>query len=655
MLLFDELLRKIKRKYPKMDTEQICKAYKYALEFYGKKQHPNGGLYIKHALSTAIILTDISEDMTLFIAAIFHNIIHVDASYLRQVKKYFGSEVSSLVESSSKFSHIQLAKNEDQFSSLQNMLLAMESDVRSVFIRLACRLHVMRNLEHYDQKKQEDFSYETLHVYAPIAHRLGMYIFKAPLEDLSFFYLKRGEYTELSRHMIKYELYRDKIVKHIVQLIQEIMKEKGVRGSVVGRIKHLYSIYSKLKQKRKDSVNDIYDIFAIRISVSTISDCYNVLGIIHENYLPMRNRFKDYIAVPKPNGYRSLHTTVFDLVPQTKHMFPIEVQIRTQEMNKEAEYGIAAHWRYKKKNIQKEGNHISQFSGIYSKRKKDASNEEKWMGISDVSSFDRVYVVTPTGEIKDLPRGACPIDFAFLLNPDIGLRVKMARVNGELVPLSYKLQNGDVVDILTRDDINPNESWVSLCVTSHAKYCIQKYFQKEKTGSSFSGKSVLHNSPIEGRNEGKGKSRIIIDGNQNISVKIALCCKPRAGDKIIGFVTRGNHVTIHKTDCSILSKLDPQRFLKAQYGYEMEGASRRVFFQVKRGADRVGFVHDILGIFSDFGANLVDFTFVHRSDFSATIHFIVDLRNMKHLERIISLVHEVKGVENIEKLRGTGQ
>jgi guanosine-3',5'-bis(diphosphate) 3'-pyrophosphohydrolase len=460
-----------------------------------------------------------------------------------------------------------------------------------------------------------------------------------------------------------------------------------------------------------------FDIFAMRIVVPTISDCYNMLGVIHEKYVPLANRFKDYIAVPKPNGYRSLHTTVVGLSGETKKAFPIEIQIRTYEMNEEAEYGIAAHWHYKEqgsKNQQIAQQSKEWVESLLEIQEHLKENQDFIQGSgSTITGLGRVYAITPGGDIKDLPKGATPIDFAFAVHSHVGLHMRLAKANGTLVPLDYKIQNGDVIEIVTSRDAKPNQNWLSLCVSSRTKSRLRSYFHSKDNdtliregrdmlnkqlvqyglpeldqslsvlkeyaksarnkrqremilhrigNSSISPVSVakeiairlkkeqvLHSTkPSKKKPSSSQKSEkeaeIIIGENRNIPTKKASCCNPKPGDKIVGYVTRGNHITIHRTDCNTLAKLDSRRLLDARY--ETDEPTKKLQIEVKRGADRVGFVNDILSIFSQKDLNLVGFVFEHRSSHSATILFTVEIENEQNTDAVMTEIEHVPGVKS---------
>ncbi len=718
MITIKQLIREIAKKHPHIDTKVLMRAYEYASTKCGGMKRYSGDPCVTHPLSTVKILIDFTEQQEVFLAALLHYVPRIYPDSIAEIRELFGEETSSLIEGVVRLAHVKIEKNNRQLDSLRNMFLAMASDIRVVIIKLACRLHNMRTLQFLPPDAQKDIAQETLYVYAPIANRLGIYALKGPLEDLSFFYLFPKEHHDLSVQMSKHEPYRDRVIKQINATIKGMMKEHGINGVVSGRIKHLYSIYQKIKQKRKESVDDVYDIFAIRITVDTVADCYGMLGIIHEHYVPIGNRFKDYIAVPKPNGYRSLHTTVIGLSRSAKKTFPVEIQIRTKEMNQEAEFGIAAHWHYKEKagSIPKKSDYPRDWvDGLADMEDQLKESPEFMEEVSEDSFNDRIYAITPNGEIKDLPLGACPIDFAFAVHSDIGRHMRLAKVNKQLVPLDYKIKSGDIIEIITSKDAKPNQNWLAMCTTSKAKHHIRSFLNKKDSNTliregreilnrlalqqhlpeldqtlsvlkqyknktrnkrqreelllrvgngSLSANKVIHDIanrfPVK-KNESplvKKKSKtiskkeneevkVIIGESHDIPLRMGSCCKPKPGDKIVGFVTRGAHVTIHRTDCKTLTKLDPRRLISARF--ETEKAPKKTVLSVHRGADRVGFVHDILTVFANHNANLTGFSFEDRSSVSAHILFTIEFDESDQLQRIIEDIKKVDGTMKVRE------
>lgn len=612
----------------------------------------------------------------------------------KEIKKEFGEEVAFLSESIARLADIQRQSETSNTDVVRDMLMAMAKDPRVTIVRLADRLHNMQTLDAFSSEKQKKYSKQTLFLCAPLAGRLGVFALKSPLEDLSFFYLYPNEYVYIEKEMRKHEKYRDKIILYATRHIEEIMEKNNIEGTVTGRIKHAYSIYKKMQKKQTDSVHDIYDLFAMRVLVPTITDCYTMLGLIHKEYTPLAGRFKDYIAVPKPNGYRSLHTTVVGLSQFADKAFPVEVQIRTFDMNQEAEFGMAAHWHYKEKNGE--------------------SHTLAPVLDSEYSSFERTYAITPRGDIKVLPKGATPIDFAFSVHTDIGLRLRLSKANGKLVPLDYKIQNGDVIEIVTHKDAKPNQNWINMCVSNRTKQKIKSYLQqkssamliregreslnkylrtfgmdeldqnltmlrdygaKHKTkkereelllrigngslNASLVARQIAERhiahipQKIRALEEKKTSSSqnsenigVIIGGNTDIPVRRASCCRPHSGDKIVGFVTRGTHVTIHRRDCKTLEKLDKRRFISAYY--ETDEPSIVSVLTVFPDGDRVGWLHDILLAFREENVNVLSMNYSNQTSFSPA-SFEVEVTSEDHLLRGIDKIMHIQNVSHIKR------
>lgn len=721
MTTLERLLKKAKRKIPDFHEEPVTHAYEFAKKHHGDKLRLNGQTESEHCLEVAEILVDYYPQEEVIIAALLHCIPQNSPTIYRETEKAFGKDVSGLLQGMQALSSIKAARDYRQMDSLRNMFLSMAKDVRVAIMSIADHLHNMKSLEFLPPDVQKEVSQEALYIYAPVASRLGMFALKAPLEDMAFFYLLPKEHKKLSQEMNRYEIHRDRIIDQAKKNIEGLLQQNSIQGSVNGRIKHLYGVYKKLQKKRRDSVEEIFDIFAMRIIVPSILDCYTMLGVIHEKFVPLANRFKDYIAVPKPNGYRSLHTTVVGLSGETKKAFPIEIQIRTQEMNEEAEYGIAAHWHYKeqesksKEMTQKSKEWVESLLEIQ-EHLKDNQDFIKGSG-GGISGPKRVYAITPGGDIKDLPKGATPIDFAFAVHSHIGLRMRLAKANGVLVPLDYQIQNGDVIEVVTSRDAKPNQNWLSLCVSSRTKSRLRSYFHSKdndtliRDGRDMLNKQlvqhgldeldqslsvlkeyaksarnkrereiILHRigngsvSPVSVAKEiavrlkkehvahtpqkkklvvsskDKKEVGIIIGENRNIPTKNASCCNPKPGDKIVGFVTRGNHITIHRTDCKTLAKLDSRRLLDARY--ETDEPMKKICIEVKRGADRVGFVNDILSIFSQKNMNLAGFVFEQRNSHSATLLFTVETEREQKAADAIPEIEKVESVKSAQVREG---
>ncbi len=474
----NELKKRIKRYYPDLkDWNLVEKAYQYSVEAHSGQLRESGESYITHPLGVALILTELELDLMTIIAGLLHDVVEDTELTLHDIREEFGEEVTVLVDGVTKLSRLDFtSKEEQQAETLRKMFIAMAQDIRVVLIKLADRTHNLRTLRYLNTKKQKEIARETLEIYAPLAHRLGIYMIKWELEDLAFRYMQPEEYFHLVERLDKKRREREKFINRIIWILQDYLSEASIEAEIQGRPKHLYSIYNKMKTQGKD-INEIYDLTAIRIIVDTVKDCYHTLGIVHTIWKPIPGRFKDFIAMPKSNMYQSLHTTVFAAENELA-----EIQIRTWDMHRTAEYGIAAHWRYKEKtkdSIEVDDKltwlrQLIEWQGDY----RDARDF-----IRDLKGdlfTDEVFVFTPKGDVIDLPSGSVTLDFAYKIHTDIGNHCTGARVNGRLVPLDYQLKIGDMVEVVTSKQGSPSRDWLKLVKTSHAKNKIRNWFKKER-------------------------------------------------------------------------------------------------------------------------------------------------------------------------------
>ena len=479
MNTLDSLKEKIKKYNPNINIELIDKAYNFAKDMHGNQKRVSGEPYIVHPLEVAHILADMQLDRDAIIAGLLHDVIEDTKAGRKEVSELFSDDVAMLVEGVTKLDKIQFtSKEEQQIESLRKMFLAMAKDIRVILIKLADRLHNMRTLKNVAPEKQRIKARETLEVYAPLAHRLGISQIKSELEDLSLRHLDSVAYYEIAESIKKKKSEREAYIADINETIINKMQELGIHGIISGRPKSIYSIFRKMYAQNK-SIDEIYDLFAVRVIVDSINECYAVLGMVHELYIPMPGRFKDYIAMPKPNMYQSLHTTV---IGPEGH--PCEIQIRTYEMHETAEKGIAAHWKYKEGIDRKEDAADLKLAWVRQllEIQKDLDDAEDFMQTLKIDLFaDEVVVFTPNGDVINLPQGATPIDFAFAIHSAVGNKMMGAKVNSKIVPLDYKLVTGDIVEVLTSSSVHgPSRDWLTICKTSQAKSKINQWFKKEK-------------------------------------------------------------------------------------------------------------------------------------------------------------------------------
>ncbi len=474
---FKELIEKIKSYNPNSNFELLEKAYIVAKKYHDGQMRLSGEEFVKHPLEVAKILADLELNSKTIAAGIMHDVIEDTEADYDEIKNLFGEEIADMVEGVSKLSKLTLdTRKEQQVESLRKMLMAMSKDIRVIIIKLSDRLHNMRTLTHVSREKQIEKATETMEIYAPIAHRLGMSAFKWELEDLSFRYLYPDEYKKIVKQIAVKRKEREEYISHILKDIKFNLDSKNIEGTIDGRVKHLYSIYSKMK-RQNTSIDQVFDLFAVRIIVNSIKDCYAALGMIHELFRPVPGRFKDYIAMPKQNMYQSLHTTLIGAKGQ-----PFEVQIRTHEMHRIAEYGIAAHWKYKQ-GISKDDDMESKLAWLRQMIdwQKDTADVDEFYDNMKLDLFaDEVFVFTPKGDVKTLPAGSTPIDFAYSVHSAVGNKMTGAKINGKIVPISYVLENGDIVEVITLSSSKgPSRDWLKIVKSAQAKNKIKQYFKKE--------------------------------------------------------------------------------------------------------------------------------------------------------------------------------
>ncbi|MBQ8031465.1 MAG: bifunctional (p)ppGpp synthetase/guanosine-3',5'-bis(diphosphate) 3'-pyrophosphohydrolase, partial [Butyrivibrio sp.] len=501
--LYQDLIDRVRRYHPSDDISLIEKAYKQAAEAHEGQLRKSGEPYIIHPLCVAIILADLEMDKETIAAGLLHDVVEDTICTKEEIENDFGSDVALLVDGVTKLTALQLTSDNTgktpeqldmQAQNLRKMFLAMAKDIRVILIKLADRLHNMRTLEHMPAEKQLRIAQETLDIYSPIAGRLGISRIKVELDDLSLKYLKPDVYKDLSEKVAQRKSEREKYVEDICDNVRKNIEAAGIKGEVNGRVKHFFSIYKKMRNQNK-TLDQIYDLFAIRIIVDTVKDCYAALGVIHELYKPIPGRFKDYIAMPKPNMYQSLHTT---LIGQTGQ--PFEIQIRTYDMHKAAEYGIAAHWKYKESSDGKKADNGEEEKLIWLRQilewQQDLSDNQEFLSLlkSDLNLFSEdVYCFTPTGEVKNLPAGSTPIDFAYSIHSAVGNKMIGAKVNGKLVPIDYKIQNGDRIEVVTsQNSKGPSRDWLSIARSTSTKNKINQWFSHElKEENILKGKELL--------------------------------------------------------------------------------------------------------------------------------------------------------------------
>ena len=729
-VLYKELISSVLKYHPSTDISMIEKAYKVASEAHEGQKRKSGEPYIIHPLCVAIILADLELDKETIVAGLLHDAVEDTWMTYEEVEKEFGSEVALLVDGVTKLGQLSYSadKVEVQAENLRKMFLAMAKDIRVILIKLADRLHNMRTLQYMRPEKQQEKARETMDIYAPIAMRLGISKIKVELDDLSLKYLKPDVYYDLVEKVALRKSEREAFVGAIVKEVKKHMEDANIKAQVDGRVKHFFSIYKKMVNQDK-TIDQIYDLFAVRILVDTVKDCYAALGVIHEMYKPIPGRFKDYIAMPKPNMYQSLHTTLIGPNGQ-----PFEIQIRTFEMHKTAEYGIAAHWKYKESSDGKAPVGKSEEEKLNWLRQilewqRDMSDNKEFMSLlkNDLDLFaDSVYCFTPQGDVKTLPSGSTPVDFAYSVHSAVG-----ARVNGKLVPIEYEIKNGDRIEIITsQNSQGPSRDWLKLVKSTQAKNKINQWFKKElKEDNILKGKEMLaqyarakgfkivnytksqyldavlrkygfrdwdsvlaaigHGGLKEGQvfnklveaydkenkkaltdeqvleaaaetqeklHITKSKSGIVVKGIHDVAVRFSKCCNPIPGDEIVGFVTRGRGITIHRTDCvNVLnmSEMDRTRLIEAEWQQPDNKVSEKYMAEIQVYANnRTGLLVDISKIFTERKIDMRSINSRTNKQEKATISMSFEIGSKEELRSLIEKIRQVESVLDVERTTG---
>ena len=659
-ILEKDIIGNLNDYYPnfgKEDAEYIRKVFWFGEEAHRKQRRFSGEPYYIHPVMATKTLMTIKPDIVSISACLLHDVIEDTPVTGNDIEKIFGQEVRFLCEGVEKITKIRLQGKEREYESLRKLFVAMAKDIRVIFIKLADRIHNLSTLEHVRPEKQLRIAQESIKIYAPVAEKLGLFDFKTQIEDFCLSYIHPIEAQRISQQIKKSKKEQKKIIEQAKKEIHKLLIKEDIKIlKVEGRTKNSYSIYEKMKRKNFSEVSDIYDLFAIRALVESQSDCYRTLGAIHANWKPIPKRFKDYVAVPKQNGYQSLHTTVLGL---GKNKYPTEIQIRTEKMHLDAEYGPAAHWAYKKaKNSRFDTNYIKKMNWFPQNINlhEESSPEKFFKDFATSLSQDRILVFTPKGEAKDLPIKSSPIDFAYAIHSDIGANCIGAKVNGTIKPLNFELKSGDVIHIMTKTGKKPNPLWLNFVKSSHAKTHIKNYINKIKQNSDTPNeknapKTIQSNTPQKTKTPPTNQSpktefiaEIIIGGEVNIPYKIVSCCNPKPGKDIIAYNSRGLDFTIHEAECKTISKLDPSRFVEALFRIEH-------CFQIKAN-DRIGLLRDYTNTISTHGLNITDSKFSYdKTNRIATWQFAIECSSDRELNEMISELKEIPNVFELKPLK----
>ena len=724
-MTIEDVISNTKKHNRKSDSKLIKKAYEYAKNKHGEQLRKSGEPYIIHPVQVAYILSTLGLDDSTICAALLHDTVEDTGVTKEDLSHEFGKEIAELVDGVTKLSKLQYASMEEQqVENYRKMFLAMGKDIRVILIKLADRLHNMRTLKFLSRDRQIANANETMELYAPLANRLGMYSLKWELEDLSFKYLYPEEYRELVEGINRKREERLKFIDMIMEEIKKALKKQHIEAEITGRAKHLYSIYRKMKRDNI-TLDQVYDLFALRVIVNSVKDCYAVLGVVHELYNPMPGRFKDYISVPKPNMYQSLHTTLIG--PKGT---PFEVQIRTWDMHRIAEYGIAAHWAYKeasfmgnkKANVKVEEDKLSWLRETL-EWQKDMQDPDEFLNTLKTELFeDEVYVFTPKGKIIALPKGSTPIDFAYNIHAEIGNKMTGAKINSKMMPIITQLKNGDIVEIITSDQSKgPSRDWLKFIKSSKAKNKILAWFKKnEREANIVKGKELIEkeikkigmthseffkndylqaaldrykynsaddmyasvgfgaispgkivarmleeyrkdheNENLEAKLEELSKERtkiskpsnngIVVKGIDNCLVKLSKCCNPVPGDEIIGYITKGRGVSVHRKDCpNVKSLISEEDRMIDVYWYEAEKAKYNVEIEIDAN-DRSGLLSDIIREIEDTKSKLVAVTSKATKERIAITEVTIEVENIDELNKVLKQLRKIDSVYEVKR------
>ncbi|MBI2639061.1 bifunctional (p)ppGpp synthetase/guanosine-3',5'-bis(diphosphate) 3'-pyrophosphohydrolase [Candidatus Peregrinibacteria bacterium] len=737
----EEIIDRAKAYLPSLNEQKVRRAYYFAEEAHKDQTRFSGDPYIVHPLNVAAILLDFHPDENSIVTALLHDVAEDTVHTLDEIEKAFGSEIRELCWGLVKLSKVRSKLDDPQTENLRKLFLAMAKDFRVVLLKLCDRLHNMRTLEFVRPEKRKRIAQETLNIYAPIAARLGIYRLKSQLEDLCFQYLLYEEYENIQNQLAKTGKWREKYIETAKKILMETLSKEGIQAQVDGRVKSSYSIYRKMKKKNKTAVDEVFDVFAMRIILPDIykygkeyiGHIYTALGVLHNHFTPLANRFKDYIAVPKVNGYRSLHTTVIGLGPKV-HTQPTEIQIRTESMHEAAEFGIAAHWVYEEDiapltieaaKAAQSASFLQQqkdwISGLQKIEEEIKSNHELLENLRVDVFQDRIFVLTPRGDVKDLPVGATPVDFAYCVHTEVGNHCIGAKTNGVMVPLDHELKSGEVVEIVTRKNAKPSQHWLAFVKTNHARNRIRSWFRNLDEGKHLrDGKELLNEKLVQfgqptldvnlsvlraydGKNLslkdredvlceiGKGsllasaavrkifsveellmgglvpahrkhagigtappkkkkakeedkKPTVVIGGQSNVPYQFVQCCDADFSDELVGYITRGRGVSLHRKRCPVLKNSQDGRLVPVKVAHEPGEVGRYPVCITVEADDRVGLVRDISAIIAESSVNIIDARHESLSSENAAMNFVLEIESVDQLERVLSNLEKIPSV-----------
>ena len=697
----------------RLDLDLLALAFQYASEKHAGQKRSSGEEYITHCVEVASILGEIHLDTVSIAASLLHDVVEDADVSIQEIEQEFGAEIATIVDGLTKIGRMEVRSlAHRQVENYRKLLMSMAQDARVIIVKLADRLHNMRTLEHLDRDRQQRIALETREIYAPLAHRLGMARVRLELEDLAFKFLEPDEYRQLSSKVAEKRSEREELIRRMEEPLRVALLEAGLESRVTGRAKHLWSIYRKMK-KRDLPYEEIYDMLAVRVILPTVRDCYHALGVLHNKWTPLTERFHDYIATPKSNLYQSLHTTIFGPGGRL-----YEIQLRTEDMHRTAELGIAAHWRYKESAAADEvDDKLTWFRQVL-EWQQETKEPDEFLEFLRIDLFqDEIFLFTPAGDVKQLPKDATPIDFAFAVHTEVGIHCSGARVNGRIAPLSRSLKNGDTVEIITSDAQTPSRDWLGFVRTSRARHKIRQWIRSEEQDSAVRlGKEILGREWKKQRRKpddptltsgaerlgmtggidelyatvargdigivkvvnavfpeeaaspertpsplhrlvdrvwsGGGKG-VRIQGMDNLMVRYSQCCQPVPGDEVIGYITRGRGISIHRVDCpNVLNLADhPERRIRIDW--DADGSQRFLVRIAMEGTDRYGLFADIARSITDTGTNIQSAD-INAIEGGMTGQFVVEVENLSHLKKVMKQIRRVKGVISVERRESFG-
>ncbi len=710
-----EFLASIRGNEDRLDLDVLTLAFQFSAAKHKGQKRSSGEDYITHCTAVASILAEIHPDTVSIAASFLHDVVEDSGSTIDEIRQEFGDEIATLVDGLTKISRVEIRSlAERQVEGYRKLLLSMARDARVIIVKLADRLHNMRTLEHLDRDRQRRIALETKEIYAPIAHRLGMARVRWELEDLAFKFLEPEEYRAVADTIAEKRSEREDLIERMVGPLHEELMDAGLAARVEGRAKHLWSIHRKM-QLRQKPYEEIYDILAVRVVLSSIRDCYHALGVIHNKWTPLTERFHDYIATPKSNLYQSLHTTIFGPGGRL-----YEIQLRTEEMHRTAELGIAAHWRYKEGTAGDEVDETLTWFRQVLEWQQETREPDEFLEFLKIDLFqDEIFVFTPAGDVKQLPKGATPIDFAFAVHTEIGFHCGGAKVNGRIAPLSRSLKNGDTVEILTNDSQTPSRDWLGFVCTTRARHRIRQWIRHEEHDAAARlGREILAREwkkrrvkpeesqlvdaagtlGIEGGVEGlhaavgrgdvgltrvaravlrdeadeaprgekdpgplhklvkrvwSGSKGVRIQGMDNLMVRYSQCCQPVPGDDVMGYITVGRGISIHRQDCPNILNLPDLPERRIHIDWAADGSQRFLVRIVMEGTDRHGLFADIARSISDTGTNIQSAE-IRAVEGGMQGQFVIEVENLAHLKKVVRQIRRVKGVLAVERKESLG-